>query len=302
MPALLRPLTLAVLLAMLGIVAAASPLTMRVPDGSSPSLGDTSTGDISLRYVALGDSYTAAPLVPPMSMAGGCLRSERNYPSLVAAALPGVRLADRSCSQADSSHLSSPQDTGRAVVPPQLDAVGPDTDLVTLAMGGNDFDLFGNLMGHCTALRDRDPAGRPCRDAAQQPGGGDVYLEVLPRIRTHLVSAVREIRRRAPDAEVIVVGYPQIVPAHSRCAALPFAAGDVAYARMVNRRLVTTVEEAARRAHATYVDVWKATAGHDICADDPWINGARTVFEKALAYHPFAAEQEAVAELVLAEL
>ena len=256
----------------------------------------------SRQYVALGDSYTAAPLVPEMSMAGGCLRSSNNYPSLVAAALPGTELVDQSCSGADSSHLLTMQQTGgnaEDVVPPQLDAVTADTDVVTLGIGGNDFDLFGNLMGHCTALREQAPKGSPCRDAAQQPGVGDVYLSALPKIRAHVVRAVREIRRRAPDAEVLVVGYPQIVPADGPCALLPFAAGDVDYARMVNRRLVTTVEAAARRADATYVDVWRATEGHDICADDPWINGAETIFEKALAYHPLAEEQEVVAELVV---
>ena len=36
------------------------------------------------RYVALGDSYTSAPLVPTQ-VDLNCLRSNRNYPSLVAA-------------------------------------------------------------------------------------------------------------------------------------------------------------------------------------------------------------------------
>lgn len=291
MPDLVRPLALAATLAVVGVLGAAAPVGVRLPGAPATTL----------RYVALGDSYTAAPLVPPMSKAGGCLRSGRNYPSLVAAALPGTRLVDRSCSQADSSHLTRPQDTGDSVVPPQLDALTPDTDLVTLAIGGNDFDLFGNLMGWCTALRDRDPAGRPCAEAARQDGS-DAYLAALPRIRAHLVEAVRQVRRRSPDARVLVVGYPQIVPDGEGCAALPFARGDVAYARMVNRRLVETVAAAARRSGATYVDVWAATEGHDICADDPWINGARTRFERALAYHPFVEEQQAVAELVLTEV
>jgi hypothetical protein len=36
-------------------------------------------------YVALGDSYTSAPLVPhQVGMPAGCARSDQNYPSLVA--------------------------------------------------------------------------------------------------------------------------------------------------------------------------------------------------------------------------
>lgn len=295
MSSLIRPVLLAAVLALLAVLGSAAPVAMRTPDVvSAPTL--------SQQYVALGDSYTAAPLVPTMSMADGCLRSGSNYAALVAASLPGTELVDRSCSGADTSHLLAPQETGDGTVPPQLGAVTADTDVVTLGIGGNDFNLFGNLMGYCTFLRGQDPSGSPCRNAAQQPDVGDIYLDVLPGIRTHLVDAVAEIRRRAPDAQVLVVGYPQIVPAGAGCTALPFARGDVAYARMVNRRLVTTVRAAAKRADATYVDVWSATEGHDICADDPWINGAQTVAEKALAYHPFAAEQAAVAELVLAEL
>ena len=35
-------------------------------------------------YVALGDSFTAAPGIPETDGSDGCLRSSRNYPSLVA--------------------------------------------------------------------------------------------------------------------------------------------------------------------------------------------------------------------------
>ena len=44
-------------------------------------------------YVALGDSFTAAPYVPSTSLADGCFRSDGNYPQLVAAELGGE--ADR---------------------------------------------------------------------------------------------------------------------------------------------------------------------------------------------------------------
>ena len=46
-------------------------------------------------YVALGDSYTAAPLVPSTDTSNGCLRSSGNYPSLVAAAMPRRAAARR---------------------------------------------------------------------------------------------------------------------------------------------------------------------------------------------------------------
>jgi hypothetical protein len=97
---------------------------------------------------------------------------------------------------------------------------------------------------------------------------------------------------------VVVVGYPQIVPASGTCPELPLARGDYAYGRQINKGLADAVRVGARKADA-YVDVFAASAGHDICADDPWINGIQTDPARALAFHPFAAEQRAVADLVL---
>ena len=47
----------------------------------------------------------------------------------------------------------------------------------------------------------------------------------------------------------------------------------------------------------------KASAGHDICAGaDAWVNGINTDLTRAVAFHPFAEEQQAVADLILDEL
>jgi hypothetical protein len=48
--------------------------------------------------------------------------------------------------------------------------------------------------------------------------------------------------------------------------------------------------------------MYAASRGHDICSTRPWVNGAVTVREKALAFHPFAAGMRADARAVLAAL
>ena len=53
------------------------------------------------RYVALGDSYSAGPLIPTTDLAGGCARSDHNYPSLVARPLKVKTFVDVTCSGAD---------------------------------------------------------------------------------------------------------------------------------------------------------------------------------------------------------
>lgn len=253
-------------------------------------------------YVALGDSYTAAPLVPETDTSNGCLRSTSNYPSLVAAATPGTTLVDVSCSGADSASLVGLQQTGNGPQPPQFDALTTDTDLVTVGIGGNDLNLFGTLVGTCSRLRDSDPTGAPC-EARLSSGGSDRLSRALPQIRSHVTAIVKGIRNRAPNARVLVVGYPQILPATGTCPDLmPLAIGDYAYARRILEGLADAVEQGTRAARGEYVDLFPATAGHDICAKDPWINGQRTDTSRALAFHPFAAEQEKAAELVLAAL
>ena len=52
-------------------------------------------------------------------------------------------------------------------------------------------------------------------------------------------------------------------------------------------------------AGATFIDVRGPSEGHDICAGpDAWVNGVTPKDGVAAAYHPFAAEQAAIAELV----
>lgn len=247
------------------------------------------------KYVALGDSYTAAPLVPNTDVANGCFRSDHNYPSLVAERLDIPRLVDVSCSGARTGDLTHRQHTvGSATVRPQLAAVDRRTDLVTLGIGGNDFGLFETLVSTCTQLRRQDPAGSPCADALRARG---VDLVAKTRqIGSRVEAVVRIVRQRAPGATVVLVGYLRLAPSNGRCRDLPFAAGDYAFGRRVSQALNAAIERAARRTGARFVDMYAASRGHDVCSSDPWVNGSRTVRGEALAYHPFAAGESAVAE------
>lgn len=250
-------------------------------------------------YVALGDSYTAAPLVPPTDTSTICLRSGVNYPALVAAAMPGTKVTDVSCSGATTANTVRPQSGLGGSVPPQFDALTRGTDLVTVGLGGNDESLFANLLGRCTELAAQDPTGAPCEDAA---AGGVDFETLQSTIRDNLARVVRGVRERSPEARVLLVGYPQLVPESGTCDLLPLAAGDYPFARAINEGLNQAMSDAAEATAAEYVDVWEPSAGHDICADEPWVNGRITSATTALAYHPLAAGQEAVAELVLARL
>ena len=113
-----------------------------------------SASPTGLKYVALGDSYVAAPLVPVTDVANGCFRSTGNYPSIVAKEL-GAELDDRSCARRRSERL--PAQASTPTYPPQLTALKPGLDLVTVGFGGNDERVFARLVGKCPALRARTP-------------------------------------------------------------------------------------------------------------------------------------------------
>jgi lysophospholipase L1-like esterase len=270
----------------------------RSSEGAGSAQGPT-TG--YQRYVALGDSYSAGPLIPTTDLAGGCARSDHNYPSLVAAELGVTDFVDVTCSGATTRDLTSAQRPFRdARVPPQLRSVTRRTDLVTLGIGGNDFGLFGRVLGTCTRLRTSDPAGSPC--ARELAARGPDLAAATRVIGSRLTAALRAIRTRAPQAVVLLVGYPRLVPDQGSCADLPLATGDYAEARRIGRALDRALAGAADRARVSFVDLYEASRGHDICSGDPWVNGRVTDRQRALAYHPLASGMRAAADGVLAAL
>ena len=252
-------------------------------------------------YVALGDSYTSAHGVPE-TIDEGCLRSNRNYPSLLADDLD-LKLTDVSCAGAATTALVGVQQTATGLAPPQFQALSAATDLVTLGIGGNDETLFQTLFVICTTLDQGRTSGSPCRDQMTE-GGTDQLLEIVDKVRERVTSALVGITQRAPNAEVFLVGYPQLVPERGQCDGLQLTPGDYDYVHEIMVALGKATERAAADAEVRYIDVLKASAGHDVCAGpDAWINGSTPDPDRpAAGLHPFAEEQAAVAELLAAAL
>lgn len=255
-------------------------------------------------YVALGDSYTAAHGVPGTNWLDGCLRSDRNYPHLVAQALQPATLIDVSCSGTATHHMLTERTYGTITHPPQFDALTDDTDLVTVSIGYNDFRLFTTLFGRCVEMAKKDPEGSPCEDRLIRPNGYDFLAKRVVIIGKRVTKVVRGIRKRAPEARILVVSYPHLLPESGYCRhRVPLAKGDYPYVRSINDAMSQAQRRAAEAVEgAEYVDVAAASVGHDVCSDDPWVAGINPVATRAAAYHPFAVEQRAVAELVLDQL
>jgi lysophospholipase L1-like esterase len=249
------------------------------------------------RYVALGDSFTSwAGLPRTRRDAFTCPQSPLNYPHLVAKAI-GAELVDVSCGGSTTANATQPQPLGRETWPPQLDAVTKGTDLVTVSLGGNDFSWFLAVMFSCTSAAAADPTGNPCERQGTSPG---TDLTAVPtQIGARVEALLDDVRRRAPEATVLLVGYPQLVPAEGTCADLPLAEGDYPFVRAQWEALDSAMRDAASAAGATYVEVLGPSEGHDICAGkDAWVNGFANRPGVGAPYHPLAAGHAGVAELV----
>jgi lysophospholipase L1-like esterase len=249
-------------------------------------------------YVAIGDSFTSGAGIRPVADPS-CFRSTRNYPNVLADRLD-ARLHDASCGGATAADVELPQPMVGETNPPQLDAVEPDTDLVTISLGLNDTG-YGQLLARCPAVAPLDPKGSPCRASFQTPQG-DSLLSGVPGFEADLERVITLVQHAAPDADVVVVGVPQLAPASGTCPDLPFAASDYGYLAEYLVDLNQVMEKAADETDARFVDVLSASKGHDVCAgDDAWVLGS-IPSTRTMGWHPFASEERAVAGLIEREL
>ncbi|MDA3649277.1 SGNH/GDSL hydrolase family protein [Saccharopolyspora indica] len=248
-------------------------------------------------YVALGDSFTSGPLIPWMRLDPLlCGRSTNNYPALLARELGPAEFTDVSCGGADTTDMTSAQDWYSG---PQFDALTPETDLVTLGIGGNDSSVFGDVIATCSGLRATDPVGSPCREHFAVDGGDDLVRRI--EITGHRVAeVVRGVQERSPRARILVIGYPRIVPPSGYCPdVIPIADGDYSYADEIEQQLNAAIAGAAERTGVTFVDTYGPSLGHDACATGgaAWINGQR-LSPFAAPYHPFASAMAAQASII----
>ena len=251
------------------------------------------------RYVALGDSYSAASgVVPPDPTAPPqCLRSLLNYPHDIARQI-GAQLTDVTCGGADTSDFFNSQYQG---VPPQLDALSTTTQLVTMTIGGNDSNVFINVLTDCgEAGLSTGGQGSPCRDRYGSSFDDTIRTKTYPA----LVNALQAVRAKAPNATVAILGYPWIMPRSVGCyPRMPVAVGDVPYVRTIQATLNDAVQRAAAATGVTYVDFSTVSEGHDACKPIGvrWIEPALTGTNPVIV-HPNALGESQMAAQTIAVL
>lgn len=275
---------LAGLLGVLVLATAGCSEGSAAPEGPLQDLTKPAPVTTGIDYVALGDSFSAGPFITTMrDDPTGCARSRDNYPAFLADWLDVESYTDVTCSAATTADLTGTMtllDGNTAV--PQLDALSADTDLVTLGMGGNDFGIYDALI-HC-----QDGASAPCDVARLEADAG--------KVAGHISTAVRDILAIAPDADVYVVGYPDILPTDGTCRAVGASGANLGRVAAVAGRLNDSLRRGAEAGGASYLDMEAVSAGHDVCAKGrAWINGPRLRAGVAAPFHPKINGMRAVA-------
>lgn len=237
------------------------------------------------RYVALGSSYAAGAGIGPLvsGTPERCGRTVNNYAHLLAARLR-LELVDASCGGATTAHILGPWNE----LPPQLDALTPDTRLVTVTIGGNDVNYVRNLMvATCGQVGGLTlPAGRTCPPTAWPTDSDFATLD------QQLRRIAQEVRRRAPQAKLVFVDYVRILPDVGGCAALPLDEAQRAAARQTFRRMAEVTAESAAAEGAMVLAAGELSREHDACSPEPWNTGHPG---KPSSWHPTAAGHAAIA-------
>jgi len=252
-------------------------------------------------YVALGDSYTAAPLV--LNQTGrpaGCSRSDHNYPSLVAAAFGVGSFTDVSCSAAQTKDMTAPQAVAFGTNMPQFDALREDTRVVTVGIGGNDVGFVGAALT-CGGLGLTTPTGTSCRNF-YAPGGNDSLTSSIAQAAPKIAAVLTGIHERSPQARTALVGYPAVVPrtGNGCYPIVSLSPDDLRYFDSLLMRLNAMLAEQAAANGAEFVDTYFDSIGHDVCKlpGAKWFEG---LIPTAVAYplHPNALGMASMARSVV---
>jgi lysophospholipase L1-like esterase len=257
-------------------------------------------------YVSLGDSYTAAPLVP--NATGSpilCGRSTNNYPSDVARTISPATFTDASCSGATTTDMTQSQslEGGLQTAPPQFNAVKSNDALVTVGIGGNDAGLL-SVAEECAELDVIRPFGTACKNHYDS-GGSDPNVAAIKATGPKVAAVIDDIHQLAGNAKVLVVGYPDGLPVNgSSCWPLvPISAGDITYFNSLEEQLNAVLQSEAASNGATFINTWNSSIGHDACKapGTAWVNGIVPT-SAAFPLHPNQAGEQNMANQVLTAL
>ncbi|MER6463783.1 SGNH/GDSL hydrolase family protein [Streptomyces sp. NPDC001288] len=223
-----------------------------------------------IHYVALGDGYSSG-LGAGDYLPNDCRRSRNAYPwvwveehrpaSFVYAACAGAATVD--------------------VAEGQVPVLNRNTTLVTVTVGAADAD-FAGVVRRCVV--------QPVNPGLCDEALGFAESVIRNGLPPALAETYRRIRQHAPNARVVVAGYPHLFDAATECTAAT-REHRVRINKMVDDA-DALIETQARAAGFRFADVRQAFHGHEVCApggpDEEWI---LRIEHDGASYHPNATGQ-----------
>lgn len=275
-----------------------SPTTVSAAPSNPPAAGK--------KLVVLGDSYTAngvrldgnemecrhGPTAWPIQLSH--MMKVAGTPDFVDVSCPGASIRSRTAYNL----------IHEARIADDLGAFGPRTEVIAIQLGMNDTwgtsdTMMWTAMGPCIFnLRDG------CElEAAEQGRIPDFRAVTGQEYADRIRAVVDYLRYYAPNARIVLVGYPELFPAQSDmlCASV---LGMVPITQHRGRAVVEYLDrldraqrEAAGILGVHFFDTRAITAGHGLCSAEPWINGffdPRADFI-GMPFHPTARGDTALA-------
>ena len=208
------------------------------------------------------------------------------------------------CSGATQDDLDDPNDSNDAEGP-QLDALNDDTSLVTMSIGGNDLG-FGEVLAACVLNGGSGVAWT----SGCQSDWNDTLDQRLEDLRPELIDLYTRIREQAPNARVVIMGYPRLFndPPGEELNNMLYRE-DQAWMNSKADELNAMLREACRDAGVEFIDPTAAFLGHGVGAPDgeQWINdldwgGPGLAVTDPSSFHPNAQGHAAMADLLAEQL
>ena len=178
--------------------------------------------------------------------------------------------------------------------PAQENTLNSGTRLVTLTWGGNDVGFVPVLAACVTSQLCQYSVG-PALDTK------------IANIGHTLVQAYEEIARLAPNATILVMGYPRFFPQNPpplcytgfppftfNGPQMTWMNGEIQKMDNQIQTAVTTADNGLPVKNILYVNAYDAFTGHELCTADPYLNN---FVGSDASFHPNGAGNEALAQL-----
>jgi lysophospholipase L1-like esterase len=231
----------------------------------------------TVNYVALGDSYSSGVGTDHYDLSSSCDRSSLAYPALVAHA-KGYNLNDQACTGALTTDVINTQAAA-------LDKT--TTNLVTVTAGGNDAG-FVNLLVSCTLTN--------CVSSIN-----NTITWVNTQLAAKLDAMDSVIKADAPNAKVIVLGYPHLFSG-TCLSAFGISSSEVSASNNLADAMDRVTSTEAGKFGFTYKSAISQFTNHGVCASKGWLHGL-DLTSITSSYHPTTTGQSSGYEpLVLSAL